>query len=86
MLAGVFCLLGTGVVAAGHVHAEDADVGVRHECGLYAAGLAQPAPGVTRTPARILPQAAAPFAGRAHSIFRGGRYSVAPSRAPPFPA
>jgi len=86
MLAGVFCLLGTGVVAAGHVHAEDADVGVRHECGLCAAGLAQPALGVTRTPARIVPQAAAPFAGRAHPIFRGGRYSVAPSRAPPFPA
>lgn len=85
-LAGVLCLLGTGVVTAGHVHAEDADTGVRHECGLCAVGLAQAALGVTRTPARIVPQAAAPFAGQAHSILRRGRYSVAPSRAPPFPA
>ena len=85
-LAGVLCLLGTGVVTAGHVHAEDADTGVRHECGLCAVGLAQAALGVTRTPARIVPHTAAPFAGRAHSILRRGRYSVAPSRAPPFPA
>ena len=84
--AGVLCLLGTGVVTAGHVHAEGADAGVRHECGLCAVGLAQAALGVTRTPARIIPHAAAPFAGRAHSILRRGRYSVAPSRAPPFPA
>lgn len=81
MLAGVLCLLGTGIAAAGHVHAGDA--GVRHECGPCAANLVQPALGVARTPASSIPQAAAAFADRTQPIIRSVRYAVAPSRAPP---
>ena len=81
VLAGVLCLLGTGIAAAGHVHAGDA--GVRHECGPCAAGLVQPALGVTRTPASSVPQAAASLADRTHPIIRSVRHAVAPSRAPP---
>ena len=81
MLAGVLCLLGTGIAAAGHVHAGDA--GVRHECGPCAASLVQPALGVARTPASSIPQAAASFADRTQPIIRSVRYAVAPSRAPP---
>ena len=84
VLAGVLCLLGTGIVAAGHVHAGDA--GVRHECGPCAASLVQPALEVTRTPAHVGPHAATAFADRTQPIIRGVRYSVAPSRAPPSPA
>lgn len=84
MLAGVLCLLGTGIAAAGHVHAGDA--GVRHECGPCAAGFVQPALGVTRTPAHSVPQAAAALADRTQPVVRSVRYAVAPSRAPPSPA
>ena len=81
VLAGVLCLLGAGIVAAGHVHAGDA--GVRHECGPCAASLVQPALEVTRTPAHVVPHAATAFADRSQPIVRSVRYSVAPSRAPP---
>lgn len=84
VLAGVLCLLGAGIVAAGHVHAGDA--GVRHECGPCAASLGQPALGITRTPAHVVPHAATAFADRSQPIVRSVRYSVAPSRAPPSPA
>ena len=82
--AGVLCLLGTGILAAGHVHAGDA--GVRHECDPCAASLVQPALEVTRTSAHIGPHAAPAFADRSQPIVRGVRYSAAPSRAPPSPA
>lgn len=82
MLAGALCLLGTGIAAAGHVHAGDA--GVRHECGPCAASLMQPALGVTRTPAHSVPQVAAAFADRTQPVVHSVRYAVAPSRAPPF--
>lgn len=81
VLAGVLCLLGTGIAAAGHVHAGDA--GVRHECGPCALGFVQPALGVTRTSAHSVPQAAASLADRTHPIIRSVRHAVAPSRAPP---
>lgn len=81
MLAGALCLLGTGIAAAGHVHAGDA--GVRHECDPCAAGFVQPALGVTRTSAHSVPQAAAALADRTQPVVRSVRHAIAPSRAPP---